>query len=285
MKLLRVLCLFALTLLLAAPAQANERSPFDVVTTMTRNQYFGADINAVLEAQNFEEFFAAALEILAQVEANDFPTRARALAADIARARPDLIGLQEVSDFRLNGQNVGPPFVDHLQETLDALAELGQSYVVAATVTNLSVTLPLDVDGDGIFELVSIADRDVILAREGIPFERLAGNATEGGLCGVLLPSPVPNPPQFLSTPSADGCSYSVLATPLTPIGPFPIQRGFVAIDADVRGNTYRFVNTHLEGQELGPSVQALQAAELVATLDALTPPGRPILLVGDFNS
>lgn len=121
----------------------------DIVKVMTRNQYVGADLTPAFLAQTPEDLFPAAVAALAQIAANDFPLRAQRLAAEVALTRPDLIGLQEVFDFKLNGVNVGPPFVDHLTETLDALAAKGQSYVVAATVVNLNITLPFDVDGDG----------------------------------------------------------------------------------------------------------------------------------------
>ena len=61
--------------------------------------------------------------------------------------------------------------------------------------------------------------------------------------------------------------------------------RGFVGVDAVVDGETYRFVTTHLEVQAVGTAIQQAQAAELVATIGRATPPERPVILVGDFNS
>jgi hypothetical protein len=151
---------------------------------MTRNQYLGADLSPILLAQTFEEFIAAVTTAFAQAAANNFPLRARRLATEVALTEPDLIGLQEVFDLQLNGMNVGPPFVDHLTETLDALAAKGQSYVVAATVVNTDITIPFDVNGDQVPELVRVVDRDVILVRKGIKFTKLAGDFTTGGLWG-----------------------------------------------------------------------------------------------------
>jgi hypothetical protein len=123
---------------LCAPAFANG----DIVKVMTQNQYLGLGLAPLLLAQTPQEFIAAAAVALAQAAANDFPLRARRFATEVALTAPDLIGLQEVVDFKLNGVNVGPPFVDQLTETLNALAAKGQSYVVAATVVNLDITLP-----------------------------------------------------------------------------------------------------------------------------------------------
>lgn len=273
-----------------APAFANG----DTVKVMTQNQYLGLDLEPLLAARTVGEFIAAAAAGLAQAAANDFPLRARRFATEVALTAPDLIALQEVFDFKLNGVNVGPPFVDQLAETLKALAAKGQSYVVAATVVNLDITIPLDVDGNGVQDLVRVVDRDVILARKGVTFTKLAGNFSTGGLCGVPIPNPVPVPPfpaMLQSSPSGDGCNYTIVAQLNSPVGPIVSERGFVGVDATVRGKKYRFVTTHLEIRQPDPTnpgsaiFQSLQSVELVATLQALTPPDRTLILLGDFNS
>ena len=64
------------------------------------------------------------------------------------------------------------------------------------------------------------------------------------------------------------------------------IKRGFTAVDAEVMGQEYCFVNTHLEGVSAGdvpiPEIQAAQALELI---QILRDKELPIILVGDFNS
>jgi len=58
-----------------------------------------------------------------------------------------------------------------------------------------------------------------------------------------------------------------------------------------VRGKTYRFVSTHLEQRQPDPAdpssriLQFLQSVELIGTLQAVTPPDLPLILLGDFNS
>jgi endonuclease/exonuclease/phosphatase family metal-dependent hydrolase len=272
------------------PAFANG----DIVKVMTQNQYLGADLAPLQLAQTPEEFIAAGAAALAQAAANNFPLRAQRFATEVALTAPDLIGLQEVLDFKLNGVNVGPPFVDHLSETLNALAAKGQSYVVAATVVNLNITIPFDVDGDGAQDLVGVVEREVILARKGVTFTKLAGDFTTGGLCGFPILNPIPAPPfpaMLQSVPSADGCNYTIVAQVNSPLGPITFERGFVGVDATVRGKKYRFVNTHLDIRQLDPTnpssaiFQSLQSVELVATLQALTPADRTLILLGDFNS
>jgi hypothetical protein len=227
--------------------------------------------------------------------------RARRFATEVALTRPHLIGLQEVIDFTRNNENAEPPFVDHLEETLDALAAKGQIYVVAATVENLDITIPSIITGIG---SLRVLDRDVILAREGVGVTSLSGNydpdpeTGPGGLCGYPIPNPAYpllglGPPELMSTQSEDGCNYTIVAgvddSPV--VGPITIERGFVGVDATVQGKTYRFVNTHLEGMQPDPTdsnsaiIQSLQSVELVGTLLATTPSDTTLILVGDFNS
>ena len=271
--------------LFSAPAGAEE-----AVKVWTQNLYIGADLTPVLEATTPGDFYSAATQTLEQMAANLFPLRAQRLATEIGLNQPDLIALQEVENITVNGFNAGPPFVDYLQALLNALALRGQHYEVAAVVVNLDleVPLPFDITGDTYNDTVRVVDRDVILVREGIDFSLIAG------LCGV----PIPNPafgsigPQILqSTPSEGGCNYTISAELTSPVGSISIKRGFVGIDATLRGKTYRFVNTHLEQRELAPGrpdtgiFQSLEAVELVGTLLAITPPDKKLILIGDFNS
>jgi endonuclease/exonuclease/phosphatase family metal-dependent hydrolase len=280
--------LLAVALLVdAAPAWA--RAPH-VIKVMTRNQYIGADLTPVILAQTAQEFLAAATAALTQVAANNFPRRARGLAREVFLTRPDVIGLQEVSDLTVNGLNIGPPFVDHLETTLDALAAVGLHYVVAGTVEHLDVTLPLDVDGDTVPDLVRVQDRDVILVKAGLPYTTLGGDYLDGGLCGVAIPAPVLMV-TLQSTPSQDGCTYTVVAQVDSPVGTITVKRGFLGVDVRVAGKTYRVVNTHLEVRQPDPTnpgsaiIQFLQSVELAETLAATTPAGRTLITLGDFNS
>ncbi len=80
-----------------AHVQAEKKPPLRrTVTVMTRNLYLGADLDPVVKATSFSGALKAVAAGWAQVQANDFPTRARAIAAEIARAKPDFVGFQEL---------------------------------------------------------------------------------------------------------------------------------------------------------------------------------------------
>ena len=247
------------------------------VKVLTQNQYLGADLAPILAAGSPAEFNEAALAALAQVAANNFPERVRVLARQIAFTRPHFVGLQEVFDFTLNGQNGAPPFRNHLADTLDALEAFGADYVVVAQIENFGADLPVDVNGDGTPDaVVGVFDSDVILVRGDI-----AETATAVPYSSVC------------ARPAADGgpgCHYQVTVVADSPAGPLDILRGFIGVDATVGGVDYRFVNTHLEVQlpdptnPLSAAVQAFQAAELLATV-AATPDALGLIVVGDINS
>jgi endonuclease/exonuclease/phosphatase family metal-dependent hydrolase len=266
------------------------------LTVLTQNQYLGADLDPVVTASDPWTFNAGMVAALRQIAANSFPERAQALAAEIVSRRPHLVGLQEVFSFGCRSLVPGAcenfagagAFQDHLSGTLAALAEQGGPYHVAAVVMDLNLPgVPIDLDlpapGSLIVPdiLVSVLDRDVILARDDVTTAKVGGHFMAGGLCGL----PVLPPSLGVSRPSADGCNFAVVAVLPGPLGTITIQRGFVAVDATVGDRRYRFANTHLEVEGSAPIVQALQAADLVTTLRFLTPPSTTLVLAGDINS
>ena len=267
-----------------------------IIKVMTRNLYLGADFIPIVLAEDDGQFIAAVTTALTTAAVNNFPLRAKYLAKEVAYTRPDVIALQEVFNFTVNGFNGEPPFVDHLKEFLKALAAKGQYYKAAARVEHLDVTLLFDVTKDGIPDEVRVVDSDVILVRKGIKYKRLDNEFDKGGLCGVPVDNPIPFPnpfpDTFISAVSEDGCNFTAAAkVEDTLIGDITVERGFVGIDARVRGKKYRIVDTHLEVKLPNPNMpesailQSLQAYELMYTLLFTTPTHRKLILLGDFNS
>jgi endonuclease/exonuclease/phosphatase family metal-dependent hydrolase len=254
------------------------------VTVMTRNLYLGADLAPAISASGLTAFTEATGQILREVTANSFPTRAKGLAQEILAKKPDLVGLQEAALWR-----TGPPSLEVFLNSAakptattvryDYLAELlaqlnkgkgKPQYRVAVSQDEFDFEAPANengVAGDGPNGAIPNAEingrltmRDVILVRNG---------------AGVTFKHPQAGHFANLLVVTVSGVNLSV-------------TRGWVAIDAKVRGShTFRFVNTHLEAFDPAtqvPSIRALQAGELVAPGGPATT-SLPVILVGDLNS
>jgi endonuclease/exonuclease/phosphatase family metal-dependent hydrolase len=258
------------------------------IKVMTQNQYLGADLGPVIAATP-EQYPFAIVNALQSIAINNIPERAATLAKSIAKRKPDLVALQEVYAFQCTSLVSGydacsafpGAFNDHLALTEAALDDLGSDYEVVAVLQNMTIpALPVFLPGIGDAEnptpamIVSVIDRDVILARSNVE--------------ASLAPIPCMKP-----APVSDGCHYQAVATVPTPLGDITVERGFVGVNAKVKGQDYLFVNTHLEIRMLGSSeastaLQPLQASELVGTLAAYLPylPQAPrVIIAGDFNN
>lgn len=239
------------------------------VKVMTQNLYIGADINRVLEIDSLADLPEVVAETFAIILATNFPERAEALADQVARFRPHIIGLQEAveflrqspGDFSLgNPMSATEPVFDYLTILQNALLTRGLNYEVAAIVNNADLEVPIvvgvDSGGMPLLDDIRAIDRDVILVRRGVETSR----------------------------PVAQ--NYAVnLQVGLAGIAAVELTRGFAAVDAKIGGTTYRVVTTHLEERlaelEL-EQIQALQAAELIGELATET---LPVILLGDLNS
>ncbi len=281
MKSLLGLSLIISLLTLVQPIMAAE------LKVMTQNQYLGADLAPLFTAASEAEFNAEAVEALRLIAANRPTERIKAMAAEIAKAEPALVGLQEVFQFQCadlapsipeqgcDDPTIRDAFVDHLQETLSAL---DGTYVATAIVTNANLGVALSVTGFPV--LVGVVDRDVILARSDVAASPVDFTPYQG--FGICLKS------------SGQGCNYSVFLQVPTPFPPpfdtINVERGFVAVDATVNGRAYRFVNTHLEERPPDPTdllsfIQWAQAVELLQILQVTTPLDTSLIVVGDINS
>jgi hypothetical protein len=118
------------------------------ITVMTQNLYLGTDLRPVFTAPNPFALFAATGAAWAQVQANDFPARAQAIADEIADAKPDLVGLQEATLYRTDVPADGPASpaetvaYDFEALLVQALTDRGLSYMPASTFTGTDVELP-----------------------------------------------------------------------------------------------------------------------------------------------
>jgi endonuclease/exonuclease/phosphatase family metal-dependent hydrolase len=112
---------------------------------MTRNIYIGFDADVAIGAlaSGDPAIYGPALQTAATtLQRTDFPTRARAFAAEIALTRPHVVGLQEVYQIHADLSPLGIPSVidlDYLAILQAALAEKGLPYVVAGKVIDSDI--------------------------------------------------------------------------------------------------------------------------------------------------
>jgi endonuclease/exonuclease/phosphatase family metal-dependent hydrolase len=243
-------------LALAAPAAhagSNERATD--VTVMTRNIFLGGDILRPVSGRTQAEFEQGATALWNEVKSTNFPARAPLLAKEIDQHSPDLIGLQEVSLWRRspNGVKDGATTrstmveYDFLKILQRALNRRGLRYRVAVKQQEADIEAPTSLGYD-----MRLTMFDVILAKRGI------------------------------RTSNPRGDNYNAKLTVPTVVGTFEVLRGWTSVDANVDGNRFRFVNTHLEA--FGHDQRTAQAKELVAR-GGPTRTRLPVILLGDMNS
>jgi endonuclease/exonuclease/phosphatase family metal-dependent hydrolase len=229
---------------------------------MTRNVYHGVDaeIFAVPTATSLIDLLGKVAAVYQGYHLRNFPERAAALAAEIDAERPDLVGLQEAIIVRTQSPPDGATTaatvvdLDYVQLLLEALAARGLSYEVAVQSINFDIELPSALGMD-----VRHTVRDVILVRsEAVASDLRLSNRQAGNFV-----------------------TNCVIATSF---GPISVRRGWVAVDGKIRGQTFRFINTHLDGDCLPvtPVIQQAQAAEILAGPAATE---LPLILAGDLNS
>ena len=203
------------------------------ITVISRNMYIGADVDLVISAlisPNPADDLPALLESIRVLQRTDFPARVNALADEIAHARPQVVGLQEVEDVSIDLRGIGFPtqielhFLPMIQA---ALAERGMNYVVAAKVLN-TVDAP--------FPGLTVIDNEVLLVD--------ANRVT-------VAPNVIAR----------------AFAANIGPVAPgIVLRRSFLQVDADIDGTAVTIATTHTE--PFGPpQLRAAQVAELVRSI------------------
>jgi endonuclease/exonuclease/phosphatase family metal-dependent hydrolase len=221
------------------------------VTVMSRNLYLGTDLIPPALAPNLDELKKRVTQAQRNVEATNFPTRAKRIAAEIAKRKPDLVGLQEVTRYRTGPQDGGVNASNELYDWMKSLQkELGkrkQRYKIVVRTTVADVEVPSAENTD-----LRITIGDAILARKGKRIK--LSNVRTGSY------------DQTLKLTLANGQAVD-------------FARTWESVDGRVAGRRFRFVNTHLEA--FGDDIRTAQAKELVSQ----APSTRPTILVGDLNS
>jgi endonuclease/exonuclease/phosphatase family metal-dependent hydrolase len=276
----RIAALIAALLLLIVPAA--EAKPA-TVKVMSRNLYLGADLGPGMNATNLQELVNGAGQILNQVDANNFPVRAKGLAKEIKQTGPDIVGLQEAALWRTEpcDKNPLPPAAtttryDYIASLLREVNKPKKLYRVAVVKPEFDFEVWANIDGNeqtagpgcpmGSEINGRLTMRDAILVRKGVK----VSSPKSGTFKTLLRVKPA-------------GVNVDV-------------TRGWTSIDATVRGKKFHFVNTHFEAFDNSPNgnltnsdttvgngqIREAQAKELVSG------PARsklPVIALGDFNS
>jgi endonuclease/exonuclease/phosphatase family metal-dependent hydrolase len=248
--------LVALSACAVVPAAASAKK--QDLKVMTRNLYLGADIIPLAAAQDEASFEQAAAQRFQTVQNNNFPARAKLVAAEIKKAKPDLVGLQEATTWRRGADGVkdGPAtpatqvVYDSTKELLKALKKAKAPYKVVVRRDWFDFEAPTALGYD-----VRITQTDVILARKGTKVK--LGKSFKGGFKNHFDP------------PTVRGVA--------------PELRGWVGVDATLAKHKFRFVSTHLEAYSADIANKQMQ--ELLTGYGPLSSKKRASILVGDFNS
>jgi endonuclease/exonuclease/phosphatase family metal-dependent hydrolase len=247
-----VVVLVALGAVAAASAGHARRAPL-TLTVMTRNLYLGANLDPIVKAKSLPAALTAVAAGWAEVQANDFPTRARAIAREIASAKPDFVGFQEAVLYRTQ---TPPDFtatpattvaLDYVAELRKALAARHLKYrfigIAPWTDAELPAGSPATMD-------IRLTVRDALLVRTDRKIRIRRVRKVQYATVTPLIPD-------------------LVIA-----------KRGYIYADATLAGRTFRVATTHLES--FNDTSQVAQGQELGAVLRV----GKlPTVLLGDLNS
>jgi endonuclease/exonuclease/phosphatase family metal-dependent hydrolase len=177
--------------------------------------------------------------------------RAVVIADEIARLRPDFVGLEQAAILRTG---IAPPATtvtsDLLKSLQHELSARGARYETIAVMPGLDAELPTALGFD-----VRLTLRDALIVRADLLEE---GHVKLSNL----------QIKQYIAAPKQQ-----------TPFGVIGDTEGYAAIDVNWRGSQFRFVTTHFD---LLPALAIPQAQELVQTGADTT---LPIVLVCDCNA
>jgi hypothetical protein len=230
-------------------ASADSRSLVRI-GVMSRNLYIGTDLDVVVQAlasPSPADNLPALLDAIGDLQATAWPVRVNAIADEIARERPHVVGLQEAWRIDINLTPLGLP----VDIDLDFITSL------AAALEARDLDYEIAVVGDAVSAApmpgISVLDRDLILVDASrVTYTPMSAVAqTFAANVGVVAPG-------------------------------VNVRRGWVAVDAVVGGVPMRLVNTHLESGRSAAVTQlrVFQATQLMATLAT----AERVVLLGDFN-
>lgn len=216
------------------------------LSIMSWNIYLGSDLTPILTATS-EELPQRVTEVFRQFLATNFSMRAKAIASEIYRKAPDIIGLQEAALWELIPPNSNKVKFDFVDIILNILSSWGMKYKLVVENQNFKFELP-DFSGN----LISLKDRDVMLVRD---LDHISVTKKQKDNFKTNL-------------------EFQIAGEPFT------FLRGWSAIDVCIHGDIFRVVNTHLD-----PDLQEIQVAQANELLMGPGKTNLPLIFIGDFHS
>lgn len=214
-------------------------------TVMTYNVNEGTDFEQVVGTQTLQEFLLGVGQVITQVQGTNPPERMQAVARQILEVQPELLSLQEIDQWYTGSFDpvagtCGTMTIqyDMLQELLSDLAAQGGHYKVAVQVIQYAFPPTPGLIPPSNYICVSVNDYNVTLARTDLPSWIFQWSNPQTG-------------------------QYVNQVVLQTPIGPVPLPRSWASVDAKFFGNSFLYINTHLESFD--PTVRELQGDELRA--------------------
>ncbi len=266
----KIVIVFLLFTSLLLPLQASA-AEINQITVMSRNLYLGADVGVALNL--IPDMPAAAQFMWDQMKKTNFSARATKLAAEIAAAKPAVIGLQEATVWSCKKGffSKSVEVWNFTKILLEALEKSGLNYSIATkngkSASNSGYSIP------PIQHITMVNDPEIFQPLFGR--NKVACGFTIGDV--LLVRNDLVKDIVQVGNTEYDA-AYSVVPTIMT------IYRGFTWADIRINGTAVRFITTHLESlwdKDKIPNSVA-QAKQLVADLQATK---NPIVLIGDFNS
>lgn len=253
----RCALLAALSALALAPQAAEAARHRPVITVMSRNLYLGADIIKLAAAPDLAAEEQQAAELHRTVDQTNFRLRAKAIAAEIKRTKPDVIGLQEVARYRRGADGVHDgirdatiPLYDWLAILRGAMKARRLHYRVVSRQQELDVEVP---SAEGYDLRLTLGN--AVLLRTGRGARVRLGRSLEGAFSEQIA---VPLPDQSIQ-----------------------LARGYAGMTGKVGGHSFRFLAPHAEAYS--GEVATRQFEELLRT--AAKSRRTPTIIAGDFNS
>ncbi|HQR81128.1 MAG TPA: hypothetical protein PLT68_13010, partial [Actinomycetota bacterium] len=128
------------SLLGSAPASAKP-APDNTLKVMTLNLYLGASLSDVMNSVgNISAFLPAAAKVYDTAVKTDFPLRAKWIAKTIKKQNPDVLALNELTQWQFTSTSgVDRPNYDFLQILQDALKNEGMNFEVGSLSNNADI--------------------------------------------------------------------------------------------------------------------------------------------------